>query len=99
MARLTLTSVSKLVDQMFLRLERVEEQSDNSDKILVRGNGHPSLQEEVRTLGRFINALRFWGGIVGVAIIGELTATLWYMMTHIYPLMLQLQAQAEIVSR
>jgi hypothetical protein len=46
---------------------------DEHDKLLVRGNGHPSLQERVRDIEGFIKEVRYWMKfIVGIGVAGLL---------------------------
>ena len=66
---------------------------DQHDKIIVRGNGEPSLLEDVRTIKRFCDSIRFWITAIGLAFLGQAVATIWYFTTQIYPLMVQLQTQ------
>lgn len=44
------------------------------DKILVTGNGVPSLQERLRNLESYTDALKYWGKFVGGAIIIQTVA-------------------------
>lgn len=44
------------------------------DKILVTGNGDPSLQERLRNVESFIDGIRYWSRFVGGAIIVQTLA-------------------------
>jgi len=44
------------------------------DKILVRGNGKPSMQEDVRTLVTFYKNTQFWMTALAIAFIGQFVA-------------------------
>lgn len=39
------------------------------DKLLVTGNGEPSIQERVRNLEKFVEGILYWGRFVGGAIV------------------------------
>jgi len=44
---------------------------DEHDKFLIRGNGKPSLMEDVRTIKDFIKNIKFWITAVAIAFIGQ----------------------------
>lgn len=44
------------------------------DKLLVTGNGEPSLQERVRSLEKFVETILYWSRFVGGAIIVQTLA-------------------------
>jgi len=82
MARVTLMATSEA-------LRIVKGMVDEHDKILVRGNGDPSLQEDVRTIKRFMASLQFWMTAIGIAFVSQTAAAIWYFTTHIYPILEQ----------
>ena len=51
------------------RMNRISEDVANHNKILVTGNGEPSLQERMRNLEEFTQSIKYWERFVGGAII------------------------------
>lgn len=47
---------------------------ETHDKILVTGNGNPSLQEDVRNIKEFIKSVKFWMTALAMAFIGQFVA-------------------------
>lgn len=47
---------------------------EGHEKLLVTGNGEPSLQERVRNLERFMENMMYWGRFVGGAIVVQTLA-------------------------
>ncbi len=54
---------------MNTRMNRLGEDVSLHNKILITGNGLPSLQERIRSLEEFVGNMRYWGRFVGGAII------------------------------
>lgn len=44
------------------------------DKMLITGNGTPSLQERLRALENYIDFLKYWGRLIGGAIVVQTVA-------------------------
>ena len=66
--------ISKLEE----RTGRIEERHERDgqllydiDKILVRGNGKPSMQEDVRTVLAFVKTMQFWITTIALAFIAQ----------------------------
>jgi len=53
------------------------------DKILVRGNGKPSMQEDVRNLTVFIKSIKFWMTALALAFIGQFAAVGLAMVIYV----------------
>lgn len=62
------------VKQVAGELSELKDLYKEHDKILIRGNGVPSLQEEIRTIKKFIESLRFWMTAFALAFIGQFVA-------------------------
>ena len=74
-----------MVDPMEERLAKLEERTGRMeekqerdgvllyeiDKILVRGNGKPSMQEDVRTVLAFVKTMQFWITTIALAFIAQ----------------------------
>ena len=56
------------------RLEKLETTVEDLDKIVVRGNGKPSLQEDVRTTLKFVYNLQWWMTTIAVTFIAQFVA-------------------------
>lgn len=56
------------------RLETLETTVEALDKIVVRGNGKPSLQEDVRTTLKFVYNLQWWMTTIAVTFIAQFVA-------------------------
>lgn len=56
------------------RLEKVETLVHDLDKIVVRGNGKPSLQEDVRTTLKFVSSLQWWMTTIAVTFMAQFVA-------------------------
>jgi len=63
--------VLKAIGNELIRLRNMTEEHD---KILVRGNGKPSMQEDVRNLLTFVKSLRWWMTAIAVAFLGQFIA-------------------------
>lgn len=62
--------LSKLEDKQ----ERMDELVIEHDKILVRGNGKPSIQEDVRNLVLFSTSIKFWMTTIAVTFLAQFLA-------------------------
>lgn len=62
--------LSKLEDKQ----ERMDELVTEHDKILVRGNGKPSIQEDVRNLVLFSTSIKFWMTTIAVTFLAQFVA-------------------------
>lgn len=56
------------------RLEKVENLVHDLDRIVVRGNGKPSLQEDVRTTLKFVSSLQWWMTTIAVTFMAQFVA-------------------------
>jgi hypothetical protein len=70
-----------IINDIIRRLDKLEGDSKDMDillkdldKILVRGNGKPSMQEDVRTLVTFYKNTQFWMTTLAVAFIAQFIA-------------------------
>lgn len=50
-------------------LNDIRHDVDVHNKILITGNGNPSLQERLRNVESFIDNIRYWGRLIGGAIV------------------------------
>lgn len=75
--RIEVSSLRIEVSALVLQNVEIKELQDSlreMDKILVRGNGKPSLMEDVRNLLAFVRSLRFWLTALAIAFIGQFAA-------------------------
>jgi hypothetical protein len=66
------------------------------DKLLVTGNGTPSIQERLRNLETYTDTLKYWGKFVGGAIVVQTVAffvAIIVALVRFLPLLEQLAAQ------
>lgn len=74
---ITLNSLSK-------EIEEIKDKVDVHDKYLIRGNGQPSMMDDIRTIKEFIKGVRFWLTTIAVILVGELaTLTVGAVLTLI----------------
>jgi hypothetical protein len=88
--------------ELTVRLKAVERDVDALDRIIVRGNGKPSLQEDVRTILKFVESWQFWSRLVIGLVITNLlglmfAAFIWFV--KIYPVIDALSREAALVVR
>lgn len=62
------------VDALTIENKILNGRYEEHDKILVRGNGKPSLQEDVRSLLNFVKGIRFWLTALALAFMGQFIA-------------------------
>jgi hypothetical protein len=53
------------------KIEHLERGFDEHDKYLVRGNGVPSVMEDIRTIKKFMDKVNFWITAIGLAFMGQ----------------------------
>lgn len=56
------------------KIDEMEKLLQEHDKILIRGNGKPSMAEDLRNVKSFIESISFWLKVFGVAFIGQFIA-------------------------
>jgi len=81
------------------RLEKVENLVHDLDKIVVRGNGKPSLQEDVRTTLKFVHNLQWWMTTIAVTFIAQFVAVSVAMALTIIQLLPILSTIADAYSK
>ena len=57
-----LTSINTVIND-------IQHQQTEHHKLLVEGNGQPSLQERIRSLEAFVSGVRYWSRLVAGAIV------------------------------
>ena len=92
--------------EVAIRLKAVEHDVEALDRIVVRGNGKPSLQEDVRTIKKFIEdeseSRKYWSRmVIGALLVNMISigfaAFVWFV--KVWPVLDQLSREAAVVVR
>lgn len=65
----SLSSINNTISSLNTTLQDIKNEVAEHDKILVTGNGVPSMQERMRTLEAFMETMKYWGRFIGGAIV------------------------------
>lgn len=64
-----LTSINTALNNLQNDQHKMQLEIEAHDKILVTGNGEPSLQERIRNLESFVNSQKYWLRLVAGALV------------------------------
>lgn len=80
-------------------VEEVERKVDEHDKILIRGNGQPSLQEEVRALKVYVGEQKSWLKAIALLFAAQFSAVFISMLVLFIQVIPDLQKLAAETAR
>lgn len=90
MARITVATIAE-------RQESLSKTLAEHDKILVRGNGVPSLQEDVRNIKGYINEQKMWIKAIALLFLGQFVAvgvSMVVLFIQVIPILQKLSIQS-----